>query len=99
MLTLSSHFVGAGRTTRRPPAHFDVPGVPVDFRVVLPEPGVPEDELLLAESGHGKLDSFAVALVMQDHIGNIPDGAGFIGRAVYIEDQDGLRELVDQDFV
>ena len=65
-------------------------GVSIDLWVMLPEPGVPKDELLLAESGHSKLDLFAVALVMQDHVGDIPDGAGFIGRAVYIEDQDGL---------
>ena len=90
MLTLGSHFVSAGCATGRAPAHFDVPGVPVDLWVVLLEPGVPEDELLLAESGHGELDSFAVALVMQDNVGNIPDGTSFIGRAVYIEDQDGL---------
>ena len=90
MLTLGLHFVSASHATRRAPAHFDVLGIPVDLWVVLLKPGVPEDELLLAESGHSKLDLFAVALVMQDHIDDILDGAGFIGRAIYTEDWDGL---------
>jgi hypothetical protein len=64
---------------------------------VLPEPGVPEDELLLAKSGHGELNSLAVALVMENQSRDISDEAGLVGGAIHIEHRDRLRELADQN--
>jgi hypothetical protein len=90
MLTLHSGFFDAGHATGRASAHLDLPGIPVDLGVMLPEPGVPEDEFLLAEPSDGELNSLAVTLVMEDQSCNISDEASLIGRAVHIEHRDGL---------
>lgn len=66
---------------------------------MLPEPGVPEDELLLTEAGDGKHDTFAVRLVAEDEIGDFPDASGFVGSAVDIVDRNRSRERADWDVV
>jgi hypothetical protein len=90
MLTLRSGLFDTGRATRRASAHLDLPGIPVDLGVVLPEPGVPEDELLLAEPSDSELNSLAVTLVTEDQSCDVSDEAGLIGRAIHIEYWDGL---------
>src|ERR1700761_7512405 len=43
-----SDFVSAGGTGRRASTHLDLLGVPVNLRIMFPEPGISKDELLLA---------------------------------------------------
>jgi hypothetical protein len=97
LLTLSSGLIDAGRATRRASAHLDLPGIPVDLGVMLLEPGVPEDKLLLTEPSYSELDSFAMTLVTENQSRDVSDEAGLVGGAVYIEHQDGLREPADWD--
>jgi hypothetical protein len=90
MLMLCSGFFDTGRATGQASAHLDLLGIPVDLGVVLPEPGVPEDESLLAKPGDSELNSLTVTLVTEDQSRDISDEAGLIGRAVHIEHRDGL---------
>src|SRR6201996_7157627 len=84
-----SDFVAAGGAGRRAPAHLDLLGVPVNLPVVLPEPGVPKDELLLAQPRDCELDSLRMPIVAEDNVGDLPDSAGFVRSTVYIINRDG----------
>ena len=67
-------------------------GLPIDLRVVILEPGIAKDHALLSKAGDGKECSFGVGLVAEDYIyyfGNLPC---FVGGAVYIVYQHGLRD-------
>src|ERR1700761_7445253 len=64
-------------------------GVPVNLRVVLPEPGVPKDELLLAQPRDCELDSLRMPIVAEDNVGDLPDSAGFVRSTVYVINRDG----------
>ena len=80
-------------------AHFDLSGLPVDFRVVLPEPGVPEDEFLFPETGHDEYGALAVGPVAHDNIGNLPDASGLVRGTVNIVDRNWLGEPANRNLV
>ena len=97
--TLSPHFVATGRADGGASVHFDLPGLPVDLRVVLPEPGEPENELLLTKTGDSEDDALGVGIVPENHIDDLPDASGFVRGAVNIVDRDGPGERPDGDLV
>ena len=99
MLSLGPGFVSARCASCRASAHFDLSGLPVDLRVVLPEPGEPEDELLLAETGHSEYRTFAVVPVAHNDVSDFSDASGFVQRAIDIVNWDGLGEPANRNVV
>ena len=59
LLDLRPTSAAAGRT----PRHFNLTRTPVDFRVVLPEPGVSQYHVLVAKTGYSKMGMFGMVSV------------------------------------
>jgi hypothetical protein len=73
----------------------DFLGLPVDLQFVFLEPGVTEDDMLLVEPHHSELDALRMSLVVH-HIDYTRDAARLVCDAVHIENQNRLRESLDQ---
>jgi len=89
-LFLSYH--AASFIARRASVHLYFSGLPIDLRVVVLEPGITEDHILLPEAGDSEERSFGVGFVAEDYVYNFGDPACFIGGAVHIVHRYGARE-------
>jgi len=81
-LFLSYHV--ASFTSRRASVHLYFSGLPIDLRVVVLEPGITEDHVLLPEAGDSKERSFGVGFVAEDYVYNFGDPACFVGGTVHV---------------
>jgi len=68
--------------------------LPIDLRVVVLEPGITEDHVLLPEAGDSEERSFRVGFVVEDYVYNFGDPACFIGGTVYIVHRYGARDAL-----
>jgi len=89
-LFLSYH--AASFTARRASVHLYFSGLPIDLQVVVLEPGITEDHVLLPEAGDSEEHSFGVGFVAEDYVYNFGDLACFIGGAVHVVHRYGARE-------
>ena len=84
-------FISASQTTAGGASgHFDFSFVPINFGIMILEPGMSEQQLLFAETGDSKRSSFRMIFVMEDQVNYFGDGTGFIRSAVYIIHGDRL---------
>ena len=73
--------------------HLHFSGLPIDFRVVVLEPGVTEDHVLLSEAGDSEERSFGVGFVAEDYVYNFGDLACLVGGTVHVVHRYGAREV------
>jgi len=89
-LFLSYH--AASFTARRASVHLYFSGLPIDLRVVVLEPGITKDHVLLPKAGDSKERSFGMGFVAEDYVYNFGDPACFVGRAVHVVHRYGARD-------
>jgi len=82
----------AAFTSRRASVHLYFSGLPIDLRVVVLEPGITEDHILLPKAGDSEERSFGVGFVAEDYVYNFGDSACFVGGTVYIVHWYGARD-------
>jgi len=66
--------------------------LPIDLRVVVLEPGITEDHVLLSEAGDSKEHPFGVGFVVEDYVYNFRDLACLVGGTVHIVHQYRVRD-------
>jgi len=89
-LFLSYHM--ASFTSRRASVHLYFSGLPIDLQVVVLEPGITEDHVLLSEAGDSEECPFRVGFVAEDYVYNFGDLACLIGGTVHVVHRYGVRE-------
>jgi len=89
-LFLSYH--AASFTSRRASVHLYFSGLPIDLWVVVLEPGITKDHVLLPEAGDSEERSFGMGFVAEDYVYNFRDLACFVGGAVHVVHRYGVRD-------
>jgi len=89
-LFLSYHAVSF--TSRRASVHLYFSGLPIDLRVVVLEPGITEDHVLLSEAGDSKECSFRVGFVVENYVYNFGDLACLVGGTIHVVHRYGVRD-------
>jgi len=89
-LFLSYH--AASFTVRRASVHLYFSGLPIDLWVVVLEPGITKDHVLLPEAGDSEERSFGMGFVAEDYVYNFRDLACFVGGAVHVVHRYGVRD-------
>jgi len=89
-LFLSYHI--ASFTSRRASVHLYFSGLPIDLQVVVLEPGITEDHVLLSEAGDSEERPFGVGFVAKDYVYNFGDLACLVGGTVHIVHRYGARD-------
>jgi len=84
----------ASFTSRRASVHLYFSSLPIDLRVVVLEPGITEDHVLLPEAGDSEERSFGVGFVAEDYIYNFGDPACFVGGTVHVVHRYGARDAL-----
>jgi len=87
-------YYAASFTSRRASVHLYFSGLPIDLRVVVLEPGITEDHVLLPEAGDSKECSFGVGFVAEDYVYNFGDPACFVGGTVHVVHWYGARDAL-----
>jgi len=85
-----SYYV-ASFTSRRVLVHPYFSGLPIDLWVVVLEPGITEDHVLLSEAGDSEERPFGVGFVAEDYVYNFGDLACLIGGTIHVVHQYGAR--------
>ena len=78
--------------SRKASVHLYFSSLPIDLRVVVLEPGITEDHVLLSKAGDSKERPFGVGFVMENYVYNFGDLACLVGGAVYVVHQYGARD-------
>jgi len=71
--------------------------LPIDLRVVVLEPGITEDHVLLSEAGDSEERSFGVGFVAEDYVYNFGDLACLVGGTVHVVHRYGARDAPGVD--
>jgi len=87
----------ASFTSRGASVHLHFSGLPIDFRVVVLEPGVTEDHVLLSEAGDSEERPFGVGFVAEDYVYNFGDLACLVGGTVHVVHRYGARDAPGVD--
>jgi len=82
----------ASFTLRRASVHLHFFGLPINLWVVVLEPGITEDYVLLSEAGDSEEHPFGVGFVAEDYVYNFGDLACLVGGAIHIVHQYGARD-------
>jgi len=91
-LFLSYHT--ASFTLRKASVHLYFSGLPIDLWVVVLEPGITKDHVLLSEAGDSKKRPFGVNFVVEDYVYNFRDLACLVGGAVHVVHWYGARDAL-----
>src|SRR6266436_4441488 len=83
----------------RTPRHFNLTHTPVNFRVVLTEPGVSQYHVLVAKTGYSEMGTFSVVSVLENRVYHLADGSRFIGRTINIVHWDGACKGLGSELV
>ena len=78
---------------------FHLLGLLVNLWVVLPKPGVPQDDIPLAKTHDCNECPFGMSLVLQNEVNHFCHLAHFVGCSVNIQYGDGARESSGVDLV
>jgi len=89
-LFLSYH--AASFTSRRASVYLYFSGLPIDFWVVVLEPGITEDHVLLSEAGDSEERPFGVGFIAEDYVYDFGDLACLVGGTVYVVHRYGARD-------
>jgi len=81
-------------TSRRASVHLYFSGLPIDLRVVVLEPGITKDHVLLSEAGDREERPFGVSFVVEDYVYNFGDLACLVGGTVHIVHRYGARDAL-----
>jgi len=87
-------YYAASFTLREASIHLYFSGLPIDLWIMVPEPGVAKDHALLSEVRDGKERPFRVGLIMEDYIHHFRDLSCFVGEAIHVEHQYGMRNAL-----
>jgi len=79
-------------TSRRASVHLYFSGLPIDLRVVVLEPGITEDHVLLSKVGDSEERPFGVGFAAEDYVYNFGDLACLVGGTVHVIHQYGVRD-------
>jgi len=82
----------ASFTSRRASVHLYFSGLLIDLWVVVLEPGITEDHVLLSEAGDSKERPFGVGFVVEDYVYNFGDLACLVGGAIHVVHRYGARD-------
>jgi len=82
----------ASFTSKRASVHLYFSGLPIDLQVVVLEPGITEDHVLLSEARDSEERPFRVGFVVEDYIYNFRDLVCLVGGAVHIVHRYGARD-------
>jgi len=82
----------ASFTLRRASVHLYFSGLPIDLWVVVLEPGITEDHVLLSETGDSEERSFRVGFVVEDYVHNFGDLACLVRGTIHVVHQYGARD-------
>jgi len=66
--------------------------LPIDLRVVVLEPGITEDHVLLSKAGDSEERPFRVGFVMENYVYNFGDLTCLVRGAIYVVHQYGARD-------
>ena len=80
--------------SRRTSVHLYFSGLPIDLWVVVLEPGITEDHVLLSKAGDSKERPFGVGFVMENHVYHFRDLTCLIEGAIHIVHQYGARDAL-----
>jgi len=89
-LFLSYH--AASFTLRRASVHLYFFSLPIDLQVMVLEPGITKDHVLLSEAGDSEEHSFGVGFVAEDYVYNFGDLAYLVGGTVHVVHRYGARD-------
>jgi len=89
-LFLSYHM--ASFTPRRASVHLYFSSLPINLRVVVLEPGITEDHVLLSKTGDSEERPFGVGFVVEDNVYNFRDLACLVAEAVHVVYWYGARD-------
>jgi len=89
-LFLSYH--AASFTSRRVLVHLYFSGLLIDLQVVVLEPGIPKDHVLLSEAGDSEECPFGVGFVIEDYVYNFGDLACLVGGTIHVVHRYGARD-------
>ena len=64
--------------------HLYFSSLPIDLRVMVLEPGITEDHVLLSKAGDSEERPFGVGFVMENYVYNFGDLACLVGGAVHV---------------
>jgi len=78
--------------SRRASVHLYFSGLPIDLQVVVLEPGITEDHVLLSEAGDSEKHPFGVGFVTENYVYNFGDLAYLVGGAVHVVHQYGVKD-------
>ena len=70
---------------RGAPVHLHFSGLPIDLRIMVLEPGVAEDHVLLPEVGDSEEHLFRVGLIMENYVYYFRDLPCFVRGAIHVE--------------
>jgi len=82
----------ASFTSRRALVHLYFSSLPIDLWVVVLEPGIPKDHVLLSEARDSKEHPFGVGFVAEDYVYNFRDLVCLIGGTVHVVHRYGARD-------
>jgi len=82
----------ASFTSRGASIHLYFSGLPIDLWIMVLEPGVAEDHVLLPKVRDSEEHPFGVGLIMEDYIHHFGDSPCFVRGAVYVEHRYGTRD-------
>jgi len=89
-LFLSYHT--ASFASRRTSVHLHFSGLSIDLQVVVLEPGITEDHVLLSEARNSEERPFGVGFVTENHVYHFRDLICLVGGAVHIVHWYGARD-------
>jgi len=85
-------YYAASFTSRRTSVHLYFSSLPIDLRVVVFEPDITEDHVLLPEAEDSEERSFGVGFVAEDYVYNFRDLARFVGGTIHVVHRYGARD-------
>jgi len=80
--------------SRRASVHLYFSGLPIDLRVMVLEPGITEDHVLLSKAGDSEERPFGVGFVAEDYVYDFGDLACLIGGTVHVVHRYGARDAL-----
>ena len=92
-LSLFPHICSTCVAFVRAPTHHYFPSLPVNFRVMLLEPGKPKDDVLFPEVSDCEGCAFRMSIILENCVYNFRDRTCLITSSVNIEDWDGTLQL------
>jgi len=87
-------YYAASFISRRASVHLYFSGLPIYLWVVVLEPGITEDHVLLSEAGDSEEHPFRVGFVMENYVYNFGDLACLVGGAIDVVHRYGARDAL-----